>query len=236
METETSLGHEVFLVHRFPGDGQGEPGASASNIEPAPDQRLPSFTSAPFVDAWDQYAAGLRRSASRGSAWRVTRETVQVVVVALLLFAGTRTVVQGREIRGPSMLPTYHTGQRLFVTRYFFDDPDRGDVIVFRPPSRGSDDYIKRVIGGPGDRVQIFGGRVAVNGEAVDESYLGAGVQTTCSGPWCDVVLGPDQYYVMGDSRPNSSDSRLWGPVDDEQIVGRAWLLYYPFSDFGWAP
>jgi signal peptidase I len=230
------LGHEVVSVHRFPDDPQGEPPAPTHDRESAPEAISPPVTSAPYVDAWDQYAAGARRGAARGSAWRTARETVQVVLVALLLFAGTRTVVQGREIRGPSMLPTYHTGQRLFVTRYFFHDPKRGDVVVFHPPSPSSDDYIKRVVGVPGDRVQVRGSRVFVNGELVAEPYLADGVQTACSGRWCDVVLGPDQYYVMGDNRPNSSDSRLWGPVDEGQIVGKAWLLYYPFSDFGWAP
>jgi signal peptidase I len=188
------------------------------------------------VQAWDAYASLERGTAKRSSAMRTVREIVQVLVVALLLFAGTRTIVQGREIRGPSMLPTYHTGQRLFVTRYLFDDPSRGDVVVFHPSMPDSDDYIKRVIGVPGDHVLVRGGQVYVNGELVNETHIAEGTQTMCSGRWCDVVLGPDEYYVMGDNRANSSDSRLWGPIDEGQIVGRAWLLYYPFTDFGWAP
>lgn len=212
--------------------------------------RIPSFTnpdavaqpsrssatdSTPYLEAWDGVSTpptGRRH----GDGFRFLREVLQIVVVAALLFAGTRTVVQGREVRGPSMQPTYHTGQRLFVTRYFFDDPSRGDVVVFHPPSPSRDDYIKRVIGVPGDHIQVRNGRVLVNGEALSESYLPANVQTNCAGRWCDLPLGPDEYYVMGDNRPNSSDSRAWGPVRESTIVGKAWLLYYPFSDFGFAP
>jgi signal peptidase I len=223
-------------VQRLPDNAEGGSRPFASDFDTPHDHTFGVVDSTPYVEAWDSVAAGERRSARRGSMLRTVRETVQVLIVALLLFAGTRTVVQGREIRGPSMLPTYHTGQRLFVTRYLFDDPDRGDVVVFHPPSPSDDDYIKRVIGVPGDHVVVRGGNVYVNGQLVDESHLAAGTETTCSSRWCDVVLGPDEYYVMGDNRANSSDSRLWGPVDEDKIVGKAWLLYYPFSDFGWAP
>jgi signal peptidase I len=144
--------------------------------------------------------------------------------------------VQGREVRGPSMQPAYHTGQRLFVTRYFFSAPNRGDVIVFHPTGPAKDDFIKRVIGVPGDRVVVRNGGVWVNGEALSEPYLAGGIQSACAGRWCDVLLGPNEYFVMGDNRPNSSDSRIWGPVTNSQIVGKAWLLYYPFSEFGLAP
>jgi len=205
---------------------------------PAPqeDVRAPTDDgSAAYTAAWDEYIAGQRRGTTRGSALRFAREAVQIALIAAILFVGTRTVVQGREVRGPSMQPTYHTGQRLFVTRYFFSDPGRGDVVVFHPPTASSDDYIKRVIGGPGDRVVVRDGLVTVNGQVLEESYLGDGIQTLCSGRFCDVTLGPDQYYVMGDNRPNSSDSRAWGPIDGDTIVGKAWLLYYPFSEFGLA-
>jgi len=207
----------------------------------APRDNVPSRSpydtgSAAFLDAWNVEGVRQRRTATRRSTLRVARETVQVLLFAVLLLAGTRTVVQGREVRGPSMQPAYHTGQRLFVTRYFFHGPSHEDVVVFHPPAPSQDDYIKRVIGVPGDRVQVKNGRVTVNGVTLDESYLTPGQQTTCSGRWCDVTLGEDEYFVMGDNRPNSSDSRVWGPVQREKIVGKAWLLYYPFTDFGLAP
>ena len=190
--------------------------------------------SAAFVEAWDTHAATVTRSRRRFPT-RLLREVLQTAVLAIVLFAGTRSVVQGREVNGPSMQPTYESGQRVFVTRYFFHGPRRGDVVVFHPPAVSKDDFIKRVIGVPGDHVSVRDGEVRVNGERLEESYLSA-AQTTCFGRWCEVTLGEDQYFVMGDNRPNSSDSRTWGPVKGDRIVGKTWLLYYPFSDFGLAP
>lgn len=210
------------------------PQGQSSTLDAARPFDTPDRGSAAYQEAWDAYAAARPRAKPR-SGLRVLREGLQVAVIAAVLFLGTRTVVQGREVRGPSMQPAYHSGQRLFVTRYFFHDPHHGDVVVFHPPTPSKDDYIKRVIGVPGDRVVVRDGRVTVNGDVLDESYL-KGAPTTCFGRFCDVTLGSNEYYVMGDNRPNSSDSRAWGPIKDDAIVGKAWLLYYPFSDFGLAP
>ena len=208
---------------------------AAAEQEPSPRPRFDPGSSA-YVEAWDHHAAAHPAPApGRLGGLRLLREGLQVALIAAVLFVGTRTVVQGREVRGPSMQPTYHSGERLFVTRYFFHGPHRGDVVVFHPPTPSKDDYIKRVIGVPGDRVVVKDGRVSVNGEPLEETYLSAR-QTACFGQYCDVTLGPDEYYVMGDNRPNSSDSRFWGPVTGDRIVGKAWLLYYPFSEFGLAP
>jgi signal peptidase I len=92
-----------------------------------------------YVEAWDAAAAAHRPAPPR-RAVHALRDLFQVALIAGLLFAGTRTVVQGREVRGPSMLPAYHQGQRLFITRYVFDGPNRGDVVVFHPPTAGKDD------------------------------------------------------------------------------------------------
>jgi signal peptidase I len=219
--------------------------------------------SAAYVQAWDAYVAQATlegRRKQRARPLRVAREVVQTAVVALLIFLGTHSAVQGREVEGPSMQPNYHAGQRLFVnrllyarvdagrlsrflpfldggsgSRYLIHQPRQGEVIVFRPPSQRGDDLIKRVIGVPGDLVQIKDGRVWVNGRLLDEPYLPQR-QTVCGGQWCEAKLGPNQYYVMGDNRANSSDSRLWGPVYADLIVGKAWLIFSPFRDFGFAP
>src|SRR5262249_26720327 len=166
---------------------------------------------------------------------RILRELALTVLFAGVIFFGSRAVVQGREVLGPSMAPTYHTGQRLFVLRYFFHNPSAGDVVVFHPPVPSKDDYIKRVIAVPGDHIVIHDSRVTINGRPLDEPYLN-GITTPCNGRWCDVTLGKDEYFVMGDNRGVSSDSRYWGPVTGDRIVGHAWLLYYPFSDFGLVP
>lgn len=196
---------------------------------------LPDTTSRVYVDAWDEHVVRSTSRTTRRRWGRVVRESAATAAFAILLFVGTQTVVQGREVHGPSMLPTYHEGQRLFITRYFFRDPHHGDVVVFKPPVGGPDQYIKRIIGVPGDRVSIRNGRVRINGEALGESYLDS-AQTSCSGRWCELTLGADEFYVMGDNRTNSSDSRYWGPVQRASLTGKAWLLYYPFSEAGWAP
>ena len=214
-------------IPSFPTNLQARPTPPDAGVTP-PDAVV-------YVAAWDGYARAAASGARRSVAWRTLRETLTIVVVAAAIFFGSRTVVQGREVLGPSMQPTYHTGQRLFVLRYFFHDPNQGDIVVFHPPVPSKDDYIKRVVGGPGDHIAVKDGRVAVNGLLLNEPYLN-GVRTPCAGRWCDLTLGPDEYFVMGDNRPASSDSRAWGPVTKDQIVGRAWLLYYPFSDFGFVP
>jgi signal peptidase I len=214
--------------------------------------------SAAYVKAWDRYAA---KASPKRRQPGLIREAVQTLVVALLIFVGTQTVVQGREINGPSMEPNYHAGERLFLNKavyfhvnleklsqivpfldsdnqyaYLFHGPRRGEVIVFHPPFPSHDDLIKRVIGTPGDHVVIRNGVVTVNGQRIAEPYLEHGVRTSCDTGWCDITLRPGQYYVMGDNRSNSSDSRLWGPVQAGSIVGKAWFISFPFSDFGWAP
>ncbi len=190
---------------------------------------------------------------------------VETAILALAIFLAVRAVVQNFRVEGSSMDPTYATGQYVLVNkllyqrvnlaplaralpflhldgeeRYLFRGPRRGEVIVFHPPlpstpSSGERDFIKRVIGLPGEHVLIRDGRVYIDGQELVEPYL-RNVQTHCGSQWCDVVLGPDQYFVMGDNRGNSSDSRLWGPVSGDKIIGKAWFVYLPFADFGPAP
>ena len=217
------------------------------------------------MEAWDSLlrqsgARDARRQ--RLHTLRVRREIVETGILALVIFLGVRSIMQNFRVEGLSMDPTYETGQYLLVNkalytrlnleglsgwvpfweaeddaRYLFRGPRRGDVIVFEPPimDRGNRDFIKRVIGGPGDHIVVRDGRISVNGQLMNEPYL-PGTPTYCGGQYCDVTLGADEYYVMGDNRANSSDSRLWGPVRGDAIVGKAWLIYLPFSDLGAAP
>jgi signal peptidase I len=221
--------------------------------------------SEPFVTAWDAHTrqiAGAGRQQRRGHNLRLAREIVETGIFAVLMFLAVRAVVQNFRVEGLSMDPTYESGQYVLVNKavygrfdlkaiadlvpfwesdetpkYLFHGPHRGEVVVFEPPlPNGNErDFIKRVIGVPGDHVEIKDEQVFVNGQMLDEGYI-PGVRTACFGQWCDVTLGSDQYFVMGDNRPNSSDSRYWGPITGDKIIGKAWLIYLPFSDFGSAP
>jgi signal peptidase I len=221
--------------------------------------------SEPFVTAWDAHTRqidGAGRRQRRSHNLRLAREIVETGIFAVLMFLAVRAVVQNFRVEGLSMDPTYESGQYVLVNkavygrldlnaisdlvpfwesdekpRYLFHQPHRGEVVVFEPPlPNGNDrDFIKRVIGVPGDHVEIRDEQVFVNGQMLDEGYI-PGVRTACFGQWCDVTLDSDQYFVMGDNRPNSSDSRYWGPVTGDKIIGKAWLIYLPFSDFGPAP
>ena len=202
---------------------------------PEPDMFAPALPAEPLAEAGAEVAAVPPSPARRGSGWRTLRELVVGLAVVALVFAGTRSVAQGREVLGPSMQPTFHQGQRIFVAKYVVGSPAHGDVIVFKPPVPSQDDFIKRVIGVPGDHVVVRDGVVSVNGQQLDEPYI-HGAISACSGQYCDVTLSPDEYYAMGDNRPNSSDSRYWGPVKGSSIKGHAWLRYFPFGDFKFAP
>lgn len=162
----------------------------------------------------------------------VVRELVETVFLALLIFVGIRLVVQNFKIEGSSMEPTLHNGQRLLVNRLAYlglSEPRRGDIVVFRAWDQ-DEDYIKRVVGVPGDEIEVVGDRLVVNGNPLDEPYIRN--HPTHGGPG-RVVLAPGTYYVLGDNRDNSSDSRLHGPLAADHIVGKAWVTYWPIHDLG---
>ncbi len=176
-------------------------------------------------------------------------EWTKIFQVSVLLFLLIRTFfVEAFKIPSGSMEGTLLVGDFLLVNKAVYgaevpftgkhlpaiEQPKHGDVIVFEWPEDRTKNFIKRVIGLPGDHVQVKDGRVLVNGHELLEPYLRA--QTFCGGQWCDVQLGADEYFVMGDNRPNSSDSRLWGPVSGRNIIGKTWLIYLPVDHFGPAP
>jgi signal peptidase I len=123
---------------------------------------------------------------------------------------------------------------------YPFHSPQQGDVVVFLAPESAHDqpdkDYIKRVIAVAGETVTVLDGKVYVNNVLLDEtSYLSATVATTCNGfqSVCNTTVPPGHIFVMGDNRPNSSDSRAWGPLPLENVIGKAWVSYWPKADWG---
>lgn len=158
----------------------------------------------------------------------ILRELVQTVLPAVLLAAVIHLfLAQATRVYGQSMEPNLHTNQRLIVEKisYRFHGPQRGDIVVLRQP--GCDDcelLIKRVIGLAGEEISVHDGQVYVDGEPVQEPYL---IQPT-TGHFGPVRVPPLHVFVMGDNRGASNDSRVFGPVSREEILGRAWVSYWP--------
>jgi signal peptidase I len=160
--------------------------------------------------------------------WRRTiLDTLETIILSLFLFLAINAVSERIRVESISMQPTLYPGDYVIVNKLayrFKGTPERGDVIVFRyPPNPEAIPYIKRVIGLPGDQIHIADGKVVVNGQAVVEPYLV--VSTNRGGDW---TVPAGQLFVMGDNRNNSSDSRSWGFVPLENIIGRAELIYLP--------
>lgn len=170
------------------------------------------------------------------------REWVQIVVIALIVALPIRFfVAEPFIVNGASMDPTFSTGQFLIVDRltYRFDEPSRGDVIVFEYPQDPSVYYIKRIIGLPDETVSIKRGKVSIVNESspsgfeIDESYIDA---AHASVDTLTVNLGKNEYFVMGDNRSQSSDSRVWGPLNENFIVGRPIVRLLPFGSMSILP
>lgn len=168
-----------------------------------------------------------------GSLWRELLDTLILIaaIYTLVNLASGRYVVDGA-----SMAPNFATGQVLIVSRvhYLLSDPQRGDIVVFHPPGRPTSEspYIKRVIGMPGDTVEIRDQLVYVNGEQLDEPYINEPCGSSCrDNIW---QLGANEYFVMGDNRNHSSDSRGFRtPVTRKDIIGTAFVRYWPPQDWG---
>jgi len=137
------------------------------------------------------------------------------------------------KVEGVSMMPGLEDQERIFVNKFVYrwEPIQRGDIIVFRYPRDTSKSYIKRVIGVAGDRVRIVKGQVYVNGEALDEDYVPSDYADGRSYP--ELVVPRDSYFVLGDHRTMSSDSREFGPVNDRYIYGKAVFGYWPMEKLG---
>jgi len=173
----------------------------------------------------------------------------EVIVFAVgIFFFVYLLIMRPHKIDGQSMMPNYQNAEYLLTEKvtYYLHKPQRGDVVVLRPPQVVSegDEFIKRVVGLPGETVKIFGGHIYINGKLLNEPYI-AGDVITYGGPFLadnmDYVVPSERYFVMGDNREHSSDSRYWGPVslnlspnsDKEGINGRAWIIYWPLNKIG---
>ena len=169
----------------------------------------------------------------------VIRQYTEAFLIAILLALVIRTfVVQAFKIPSGSMLPTLQIGDHLLVNKflYWFTDPQRGDVIVFKFPQDEGRDFIKRVIALPGDKVEVRGKRVYVNDKPVQESYavhLDPSMQENPHSPrdnFAPVQAPPGQLFMMGDNRDYSMDSRFWGFLDIKKIKGKAIIIYWSWD------
>ncbi len=159
------------------------------------------------------------------------RETLETVILAIIIFLVIRTLVQNYRIEGQSMEPNFQHGQYLLVNKlaYRLGDYSRGDVIVFHYPNNPSQDYIKRVIGLPGDTIEFRDGVLIVNGLNVAEPYDQVPIARDIQAQ----TVAPGFLYVLGDNRPASSDTRTWGQLSQEFVIGKAWFAIWPVGDAG---
>jgi len=162
-------------------------------------------------------------------------EIVKVVVISLAIVLPIRYfLIQPFFVKGASMEPNFEDGEYLIIDElsYNLGEPLRGEVVVFRYPKDPSQYYIKRIIGLPGERLKISGGQITVfnleypDGFVLDESNYLQGLSRTPGS--IDLLLGTTEYFVLGDNRKASSDSRVFGPVSEENIIGRAWIRAWP--------
>lgn len=155
------------------------------------------------------------------------------VMVMIYLF-----VMSPQEINGASMEPNFHNGEYILTNKilYKFKDPQRGDVVIFKSPKNKDIDYIKRVIGLPGDTVELRSNKFYINGQPLDEPYLSPDI-SIFGGSYLQenkgIVVPDGVYFVVGDNRPHSSDSREFGPIAKEDFIGTAFLRYWPFNKTG---
>jgi signal peptidase I len=157
-------------------------------------------------------------------------DTLETILLALLLFLAINTITSRVRVENISMEPTLQPGYLLIVNKlsYKVGEPKHGDIIVFHFMGDKNEDYIKRVIGLPGEEVKIENGTVYVNGIALSEPYIAA--FPAYNGTW---NIPENSLFVLGDNRNNSSDSHQWGFVDMDDVVGKAVFIYYPFDVIG---
>ncbi|HWO93530.1 MAG TPA: signal peptidase I [Dehalococcoidia bacterium] len=189
------------------------------------------------------------------------RDLIETAILALLIFFAVRSAVQNFKVEGFSMDPSLENGEYILVDKvsygvfdlgplerfipfvdsgddgFLFEGPQRGDVIVFEAPIAEGRDFIKRVIGVPGDQIEVRDGVVYVNGQAIDEPYITHKGSYDWPADGSGPATVPDKhYFVLGDNRDNSSDSHIWGFLPADKVVGRAWVSYWPTSSIGLAP
>ena len=168
------------------------------------------------------------------------RQLLETITLILLVTLAVRLALQNFHIDGQSMEPTLHNQEYILVDKatYLIHPPERGDVIVFQYPLDPQEDFVKRIIGIPGDVITTINRTVKVNGVTLQEPYINKNDPLNPYPAFEDWQVGPNQYFVMGDNRGNSSDSRQWGFVPRQNIIGKADFVYWPVNvnNFGLLP
>ena len=188
--------------------------------------------------AASQPHAASAATTANSTASSLLRELAEVIVLAVILYFGISFAVQAVHVEGLSMFATLDDNDYLVANKidYRLHAPQRGDIVILRPPTDNSKDFIKRVIALPGERLLIRDGIVYINGRKLDEPYLPEAWTVFNNWPANGTngqVMGTDQYFVMGDNRNKSQDSRSFGPISKERIDGRAWFRIWPLDHFG---
>src|SRR2546423_8191850 len=186
--------------------------------------------------AHHEQAAGAATS-EHSSASSLLREVAEVVVLAVILYVGISFAVQAVHVEGLSMYATLDNNDYLIANKidYRLHAPQRGDIIILRPPTNNSTDFIKRVIALPGEKLLIRSGVVYINGHRLHEPYLPEAWTQSTDWPCgaCDgKVMGPNEFFVMGDNVNGSQDSRFFGPITRDRIDGKAWFRIWPLDHF----
>jgi signal peptidase I len=187
--------------------------------------------------AQQERAAGAA-SGERSTASSLLREVAEVVVLAVILYFGISFVVQAVHVEGLSMWATLDNDDYLIANKidYRLHAPERGDIVILRPPTNNSTDFIKRIIALPGEKLLIRSGVVYINGHHLVEPYIPDAWTFQNNWPTDGTdgrVIPPNQYFVMGDNRNRSQDSRFFGPITRDRIDGKAWFRIWPLSKFG---
>src|SRR6267378_2069510 len=182
-------------------------------------------------------AAQAAPTATTGAS-SLLREVAEVVVLAIILYVGISVAVQAVHVEGLSMYATLDDNDYLIANKidYRLHPPQRGDIIILRPPTDNSKDFIKRVIALPGEKLLIRDSHVYINGRRLDEPYLPEEWTTLNNWPPTGSdgqVMRANEYFVMGDNRNRSQDSRIFGPIGRDRIDGRAWFRIWPVAQFG---
>ena len=174
-----------------------------------------------------------------GQVKAVLRDTITILLAAAAIFVALQFTVQRYVVEGPSMLNSFHNGQQLLVNKvvYHIEQPKRGDVVIFDSPVSKNEEYIKRIIGLPGESVEIDRGVVKIHEKdgnvlILDEPYI----TLPYTGTYHSGVIPDGLYFVLGDNRANSSDSRSGWLVPIDSVVGKVWLSVWPISDVGLIP